>query len=385
MSCLRNKGLSALAFEKTAEQTQSLTRPKPSYTIDEVEGKQLTQQCSSVTFLHDRYQKILSNQYHWIDETCFVWEKTKEKSIIILYLKNKASSINKFTILFSHNVCSDLGKIYPFLYDLSTQLKCDVIAYDYSGYGRSTGSFKETEVINDIEAIGSFISYQQIGFSSLIVFGQSIGCIPSIHFSRQNRNIAGLILMSPLSFSDYNRMKNTNKHEKNICNISDIKDICCPIWIIHGQKDELIPYTNTEEIAKQISAVNRWFPKSGKHLNIYEKSRKTFLKKANDFFWIINDFNKKSLNKGMSFSMKFSLDNKSTVEDEKQTGGSIGDLNIIRKEEEHNDSNDSDEYKPQCGFENSLVDEEENKRNQKMEEEFNKTKKRGVHKKIKFV
>ena len=83
--------------------------------------------------------------------------------------------------------------------------------------------------------------------------------------------------------------------------------------------------------------------------------------------------------------MKFSLDNKSTVEDEKQTGGSIGDLNIIRKEEEHNDSNDSDEYKPQCGFENSLVDEEESKRNQKMEEEFNKTKKRGVHKKIKFV
>ena len=154
--------------------------------------------------------------------------------------------------------------------------------------------------------------------------------------------------------------------------------------IIHGQKDELVPYTNSDEIAKQMSAVNRWFPKSGKHLNIYEKSRKTFLKKVNDFFWIINDFNKKSLNKGMSYSMKFSLDNKSTVEDEKQTG-SIGDLNIIKKEEEDNSSNDNDEYKPQGVYENSLVDEEENERNQRMEEEFNKTKKRGIHKKIKFV
>ena len=384
MSCLRNKGLSALAFEKTPEQSKLLTRPKPSYTINEAEMRTLMPQCHSVPFLHDQYQKLLSNQYHWIEETCYLWEKSSEKSIIILYLKNKASSINKFTILFSHDVCSDLGKIYPFLYDLSTQLKCDVIAYDYSGYGRSTGAFKETEVTNDIEAVGNFINYQQIGFSSIIVFGQSIGCIPSIHFSRQNRTIAGLILMSPLSFSDYNKMKNSNKHEKNIYNLTDIKDICCPIWIIHGQKDELVSYTNSDEIAKQMSAVNRWFPKSGKHLNIYEKSRKTFLKKANDFFWIINDFNKKSLNKGMSYSMKFSLDNKSTVEDEKQTG-SIGDINIIKKEEEENSSNDSNEYKPQAEYENSLVDEEENERNQKMEEEFNKTKKRGIHKKIKFV
>ena len=384
MSCIRNKSLSALAFEKTPEQSKVLTRPKPSYTINENEMRTLMSQCHSVPFLHDQYQKLLSNQYHWIDETCYIWEKSTEKSIIILYLKNKASSINKLTVLFSHDVCSDLGKIYPFLYDLSTQLKCDVIAYDYSGYGRSTGTFKETEVTNDIEAVGNFINYQQIGFSSIVVFGQSIGCIPSIHFSRQNRTIAGLILMSPLSFSDCNKVKNCNKIEKNIYNLSDIKDICCPILIIHGQKDELVPYTNSDEIAKQMSAVNRWFPKSGKHLNIYEKSRKTFLKKVNDFFWIINDFNKKSLNKGMSYSMKFSLDNKSTVEDEKQTG-SIGDLNIIKKEEEDNSSNDNDEYKPQGVYENSLVDEEENERNQRMEEEFNKTKKRGIHKKIKFV
>ena len=243
----------------------------------------------------------MSNQYHWIEETCYIWEKTPEKSIIILYLKNKASSINKFTILLSHNVCSDLGKNYSFLYDLSTQLKCDVIAYDYSGYGRTKGNFKETEVINDIEAVGNFIHFQQIALSSIIVFGQSIGCIPSIHFSRQNRTIAGLILMSPLSFSEYNKMKNIKKHKKNIYSLSDIKDISCPIWIIHGQKDELVSYTKSDEIAKQISAVNRWFPKSGKHLNIYEISRKTFLKKAKDFFWIINDFNKKNINKEMSY------------------------------------------------------------------------------------
>ena len=80
--------------------------------------------------------------------------------------------------------------------------------------------------------------------------------------------------------------------------------------------------------------------------------------------------------------MKYSLDDKSTVEDEKQAGGSIGELNILKKEEEENSS---DEYKSEEGYDNSIIDEEENERNKKMEEEFNKTKKRGVNKKIKFV
>ena len=80
--------------------------------------------------------------------------------------------------------------------------------------------------------------------------------------------------------------------------------------------------------------------------------------------------------------MKFSIENKSTVEDEKQAGESIGELNIIKKAEEENSSNDSNS---EGEYDNSIVDEEENERNQKMEEEFNKTKKRGVNKKIKFV
>lgn len=61
MSCLRNKGLSALAFEKTPEQSKILSRPSPSYTINEGKIKKIIPQCHSVTFLHDQYQKIMSN------------------------------------------------------------------------------------------------------------------------------------------------------------------------------------------------------------------------------------------------------------------------------------------------------------------------------------
>ena len=89
-----------------------------------------------------------------------------------------------------------------------------------------------------------------------------------------------------------------------------------------------------------------------------------------------------STKKCHTYSMKFSIENKSTVEDEKQAGESIGELNIIKKAEEENSSNDSNS---EGEYDNSIVDEEENERNQKMEEEFNKTKKRGVNKKIKFV
>ena len=76
----------------------------------------------------------------------------------------------------------------------------------------------------------------------------------------------------------------------------------------------------------------------------------------------------------MSYSQKFSLDNKSTVEDEKQTGTigtSISDINFMKKDDEHdyNESNSlENEYQVNNAYENRVVADKENNRNQKREE-----------------
>lgn len=47
----------------------------------------------------------------------------------------------KITILYSHGNAEDLNTCYWYLRKLSRKLKVNVLAYDYSGYGKSTGEY----------------------------------------------------------------------------------------------------------------------------------------------------------------------------------------------------------------------------------------------------
>jgi hypothetical protein len=75
-----------------------------------------------IEFKHKFYESIL---YPWIEIQCFsVLKPSNKKRIIVLRIINKRNTENdKNTIIFSHGNASDLGQTYPFLIDLSTQLK----------------------------------------------------------------------------------------------------------------------------------------------------------------------------------------------------------------------------------------------------------------------
>ena len=383
-NCFQQKILNKFVSEPTNVQAQCLFPPsRPLYSFIDYEAKKLTSKCTQIQFLHDKYDTKLFNQYHWIEQNCYIWEKRKGKSIIIMHIKNKSPKGAKNTIIFSHNLCTTLGNLYSFLYDLSTQSKCDIISYDYSGYGKSTGTFCEEEVCEDIEAVGDFASYQQIGPSSIILMGQSIGCIPSIYYGNVNRNIGGIILISPFTFTDLSHWKNDNKQTKNMYNTSEIRNIYCPIWIIHGKKDDFVSYNESLEMSKQKSTGFEWYPRNANHINIFTIYRRKFYKKFHEFVWFMNSFNKNHLN--MNVSHKYSMDTKSTVEDEKQelVAVSTSELNMIKKEE-MNDNNDNNIVENH-GYENSVVCDEENNRTI-VEEYMNDIyKKRGGHKKMKFM
>ena len=47
----------------------------------------------------------------------------------------------EFTIIFSHGNATDIGQMRDFLLDLRKRLKVNIVAYDYSGYGLSSGEF----------------------------------------------------------------------------------------------------------------------------------------------------------------------------------------------------------------------------------------------------
>jgi hypothetical protein len=62
---------------------------------------------------------------------------SKGNDIAATYVDRKAS----VTILFSHGNAEDLNSCCNFMHQLSTLLDVNVMGYDFSGYGGSTGMF----------------------------------------------------------------------------------------------------------------------------------------------------------------------------------------------------------------------------------------------------
>lgn len=68
---------------------------------------------------------------------------------------------------------------------LGTRLQCNIVSYDYSGYGASEGKASEKNMYADIEAAHQSIKQRyQISESKIILYGQSIGKKKrNLHFS----------------------------------------------------------------------------------------------------------------------------------------------------------------------------------------------------------
>jgi abhydrolase domain-containing protein 17 len=68
------------------------------------------------------------------------------------------------------------GQMASFFLVLGTRLQCNIISYDYSGYGVSQGKASEKNMYADIEATYKSIKERyQISNSKIILYGQSIG------------------------------------------------------------------------------------------------------------------------------------------------------------------------------------------------------------------
>ncbi|VDK74865.1 unnamed protein product, partial [Gongylonema pulchrum] len=66
-----------------------------------------------------------------------------------------------YVILFAQPNSSDVGSCMltdPNLADIADFLQCDLMAFDYSGFGLSTGTPTEQNVYQNIEAVYQFVS-----------------------------------------------------------------------------------------------------------------------------------------------------------------------------------------------------------------------------------
>ena len=167
--------------------------------------------------------------------------------ISAVYLRDPAAD---YTILYSHGNAEDLGDIRGMLAQYRKR-GFSIIAYDYRGYGTSSGRPSEEAACADIEAVYDYLLLKgRVRPEKIIVYGRSLGGGPSVDLAA-HRPVAGLVLESTF-VSIFRVMTKVpvfpfDKFE----NLRKIGKIACPVFVIHGTGDEVVPFWHGERLYRR--------------------------------------------------------------------------------------------------------------------------------------
>ncbi|MFL5773896.1 MAG: alpha/beta hydrolase [Flavisolibacter sp.] len=130
----------------------------------------------------------------------------------------------------------------------------DVVLVDYRGFGKSTGKKSEIEMHNDMQFVYNKLK-EQYAESHLIIYGRSLGSGFAAKLASDNHP-RYLILDSPF----YNFTSVVERFlpilpirfvlRYHMRTDRWIQKVTCPVYIIHGTRDWLIPIRHSEQLQK---------------------------------------------------------------------------------------------------------------------------------------
>ncbi|XP_052484310.1 uncharacterized protein LOC105794268 isoform X2 [Gossypium raimondii] len=152
--------------------------------------------------------------------------------IVAMYVKNPSASL---TVLYSHGNAADIGQMYHIFTELSVHLNVNLMGYDYSGYGQSSGKPSEQDTYADIEAANKCLEEMYgIKQEDTILYGQSVGSGPALELAIRLPHLRAVILHSPIlsGLRVMYPVKRTLWFDI-YKNIDKIPLVDCPVLVIH--------------------------------------------------------------------------------------------------------------------------------------------------------
>ncbi|MBW8362731.1 MAG: lysophospholipase [Kaistella sp.] len=178
---------------------------------------------------------------------------------VVIYLKGNTKSIKgwgKFAIDF-------------------TRLGYDVIMMDYRGFGKSTGRRTMEAMKKDSQFIYEIVK-KEFSEEKIVVYGRSLGAGFAARLASKNQPRL-LILTSPL----YSFLRTIHRYlpfmparpflRYNLPTFQYLKNVRCPIKIIHGSDDSLVPISTAVHLSEINPKLTRLYVILGAgHINIHQ-------------------------------------------------------------------------------------------------------------------
>lgn len=239
-----------------------------------------------VFFTADRKIFLPQPSSYTDDKTIIKLAVPSGEKISARYLLNpKASS----TILYIHGNAEDLGDIESAL-EMIRDAGFNVFAYDYRGYGTSEGQPSERYAYEDVDAAYSYlVQTLRVPPQKIIAYGRSVGGGSAVDLAAR-QPVAGLIVESaftqafrvvvPFPIFPFDKFRNLEK----------IKKVRCPVLVIHGKGDRVIPFSHGEQLFKAAAEPKRslWVEDAG-HDDLMFVAEKSYLRALQEFEKMVRD------------------------------------------------------------------------------------------------
>ena len=196
----------------------------------------------------------LENNYQ-NDKIQFSYEeifiKVDDKITLKSWLINKDFKEFKTLVLFHGNAGDLSNRIYK-LNELN-KLDINILLISWRGFSGNKGSPTEKNLYEDAEAAIKWLNKKEVENNQIILYGESLGSGVAVEIGKKN-NFNGIILESPFTsvensakiYYPYLPVKFLLKDRYD--SINKIDKIRTPILIMHGKKDDIVPFSMGKEL-----------------------------------------------------------------------------------------------------------------------------------------
>ena len=207
-------------------------------------------------------------------------EEIKIKSWII----EKDFKKYKTLVIFHGNAGHLSNRIYK-LNELY-KLNINILLISWRGFSGNKGSPTEQNLYKDAEAAIKWLNEKNISNNEIILYGESLGSGIAVEVGKEN-NFNSIILESPFTsiensakiYYPYLPVRLLLKDRYDT--ISKIKMINTPILIMHGKKDDVVPFSMGKELFEKANSPKQsYFTTEDDHMMEFNSS---LLEKIQDF------------------------------------------------------------------------------------------------------
>ncbi len=209
-------------------------------------------------------------------DMCLVKLRTKDN--IELSSWYKSAKQNQPTLLFLHGNAGNIGYRMPLIRKF-IKAGFGVFLLEYRGYGGNKGSPTEQGLYEDGQTALTFLYKKGIKPQKIILYGESLGTGIATKLAAENP-IACIILQSPFTslanLARFHYPWSIIKPWDKYSSIKRMKQIHAPLLVVHGKKDNIVPFTEGLAIFNEAN--------NPKDIFVFDEKNHNDLWDAHDFF-----------------------------------------------------------------------------------------------------